>query len=180
MKDWNVVVSLNEKGFSQAVNILKEFGPISKTEFFNVLVMKVEDITGMCDALKRRLEEDPQALSFLSRLIPVTKSFIFQTPDEFEQKVKETISEWAPQLEGKGFHVRMHRRGFKGKLSSLEEEKMLDELLLELTKEGGNPGHITFEDPDVIISIETVAHRAGRSLWTREDLQRYPFVRVDR
>jgi len=47
MKDWNVVVSVNEKGFSQAVNILKEFGPISKTEFFNVLVMKVEDIAGM-------------------------------------------------------------------------------------------------------------------------------------
>jgi tRNA(Ser,Leu) C12 N-acetylase TAN1 len=133
----------------------------------------------MCDALKKRQEEDPQALSFLSRLISVTKTFTFQTPDEFAQKVKQTISEWVPQLEGKGFHVRMHRRGFKGKLSSLEEEKMLDELLLELTKEGGAAGHITFEDPDVIISIETVAHRAGLSLWTREDLQRYPFVRLE-
>jgi tRNA(Ser,Leu) C12 N-acetylase TAN1 len=179
MKDWNVIISVNEKGFSQAINILKEFGPISKTEFFNVLVMKVEDMAEMCDILKKRLEENPSFLSFLSRLIPVTKSFTFQTPDEFEQKVKETMSEWSLQLEGKGFHVRMHRRGFKGKLSSLEEEKMLDELLLELTKEGGNPSHITFEEPDVIISIETVAHRAGLSLWTREDLQRYPFVRVE-
>ncbi|MBE0427961.1 MAG: hypothetical protein IBX72_16585 [Nitrospirae bacterium] len=178
MKDWNVVVSVNEKRFSQAVNILREFGQISKTEFYNVLVMKVGDIAGMCDALKKRLEGDPAFLSFLSRLIPVTKSFTFQSPDEFEQKVKETISEWAHQLEGKGFHVRMHRRGFKGRLSSLEEEKMLDELLLELTKEGGNPGHITFEEPDVIIAVETVAHRAGLSLWTREDLQIYPFVRV--
>jgi tRNA(Ser,Leu) C12 N-acetylase TAN1 len=179
MKDWNVVVSVNEKGFNQAVNILKEFGPISKTEFFNVLVMKVEDIAGMCDTLKKRMEEDPSFLSFLSRLIPVTKSFIFQTPDEFEQKVKETVSEWVPQLEGKGFHVRMHRRGFKGRLSSLEEEKMLDEFLLELTKESGNPSHVTFEGPDVIIAVETVAHRAGLSLWTHEDLQKYPFVRVE-
>ena len=64
-------------------------------------------------------------------------------------------------------------------LSSLEEEKRLDEFLLELTKEGGNPGHITFEDPDVLIAVETVAHRAGLSLWTHEDLQRYPFVRVE-
>jgi tRNA(Ser,Leu) C12 N-acetylase TAN1 len=179
MKDWNVIVSVNEKGFSQAVNILKKFGPISKTEFFNVLVMKVEDMISMCETLQKNLEDNPSSLSFLSRLIPVTKSFTFQTPDEFEQKVKETISEWALQLEGKGFHVRMHRRGFKGKLSSLEEEKLLDELLLDLTREAGNPGHITFEDPDVIISIETVAHRAGLSLWTREDLQRYPFVRVE-
>lgn len=179
MKDWNVVVSVNEKGFSQAVNILKEFGPISKTEFFNVLVMKVEDIAEMCDALKKRLENDPSFLSFLSRLIPVTKSFTFQTPDEFEQKVKEIVSEWVPQLEGKGFHVRMHRRGFKGRLSSLEQERMLDEFLLELTREGSNPSHVTFECPDVIIAVETVAHRAGLSLWTREDLQRYLFVRVE-
>jgi tRNA(Ser,Leu) C12 N-acetylase TAN1 len=113
----------------------------------------------IADALKRRLEDDPSSLSFLSRLIPVTKSFIFQTPDEFERKVKETVSEWVPQLEGKGFHVRMHRRGFKVRLSSLEEEKMLDEFLLELAKDRGNPGHVTFEGPDVIIAVETVAHR---------------------
>jgi hypothetical protein len=93
--------------------------------------------------------------------------------------VKETVSEWVPQLEGKGFHVRMHRRGFKGRLSILEEEKMLDKFLLELTKVGGNPGHITFDEPDVIIAVETVAYRAGLSLWIREDLQRYPFVRVE-
>ncbi|MEW6419720.1 MAG: THUMP domain-containing protein [Nitrospirota bacterium] len=179
MKDWNVVVSVKEKGFNQAINILKEFGPTSKTEFFNVLVMKVENIGEMCETLKKRQEEDTSYLSFLSRLIPVTKSFTFQTPDEFEQKVKEIVLEWIPQLEGKGFHVRMHRRGFKGRLSSLEEEKMLDEFLFELTKEGSNPGRITFEEPDVIISVETVAHRAGLSLWTREDLQRYPFVKVD-
>lgn len=73
----------------------------------------------------------------------------------------------------------MQRRGFKGRLSSLEEEKMPDEFLLELTKERGNPGHVTFEGPDVIIAVETVAHRAGLSLWTHEDLQRYPFVRVE-
>lgn len=179
MKDWNVVISVNEKGFRQATNILKEFGPISKTEFFNVLVMNVEDIPGMCETLKKRLEDDKFYLSFLSRLIPVTKSFIFQTPDEFEQKVKETISEWVLQLQGKGFHVRMRRRGFKGRLSSQEEEKMIDEFLLELTKESGIPGHVTFEEPDVIIAIETVAHRAGLSLWTHEDLQKYPFVRVE-
>jgi len=178
MKDWNVVVSVNEKGFSQAVNSLIAFGEVTKTEFFNLLVMKVENITEMCDDLKNRLEGDPSSLSFLSRLIPVTKSFTFQTPQEFEQKLKEAVSEWAPKLEGKGFHIRMHRRGFKGRLSSLDEEKMLDEFLLGLTREGGSPGHITFEDPDIIIAVETVSNRAGLSIWSREDLKRYPFVRI--
>ena len=48
-----------------------------------------------------------------------------------------------------------------------------------MTREGGNPGRVTLERLDVIIAIETVAHRAGLSFWTHEDLQRYPFVRVE-
>jgi hypothetical protein len=38
---------------------------------------------------------------------------------------------------------------------------------------------VAFEDVDAVVSIETLDHRAGVSLWTREDLQRYPFLRVD-
>jgi len=180
MKDWNVVVSVNEKGFRSAIKVLGGLGEIGKTEFFNVLVMKVEDISGLLETLRRRLEEDPQLLSFLSRLVPVTATFTYQTPGDFEDKVKETMPLWIRQLGGKGFHVRMRRRGFKGRLSSLEEEQMLDKFLLKLTEEGGTPGRIVFDDPDVIIVVETVAHRAGLSLWTREDLHRYPFIRPDR
>ena len=179
LKDWNVVINVNKGGFNQAFKVLKDFGTISKTEFFNVLVMKVDDIHGMLEALCKQISEDPQFLSFLSRLIPVTKTFIFQSPEEFERNVREIILTWVPELEGKGFHVRMHRRGFKGRLSSLEEEKMLDNILFESLKKVDKPGHITFENPDVIIAVETVAHRAGLSLWTHEDLQRYPFIRLD-
>ena len=41
------------------------------------------------------------------------------------------------------------------------------------------PGQIGFEDPDAVIDIETVGNRAGISLWTREDLQRFEFLRPD-
>jgi hypothetical protein len=30
-----------------------------------------------------------------------------------------------------------------------------------------------------VIDLETVGHEAGVSLWTREELERYPFLRVD-
>jgi hypothetical protein len=43
----------------------------------------------------------------------------------------------------------------------------------------GNPGRITFADPDAILALETVDCRAGLSLWSREDLQRYPFLHLD-
>jgi hypothetical protein len=73
----------------------------------------------------------------------------------------------------------MHRRGFKGKLRSLEEEQFLDDILLEALKKAGTPGHITFENPDAVIAVETIANWAGISLWTRDQLQRYPFIRID-
>ena len=73
----------------------------------------------------------------------------------------------------------MHHRGFKGRISSHDEERFLDHLLLEELGKIGNPGHITFEDPDAIVVVETVGQQAGLSCWTREDLQRYPLLRLD-
>jgi hypothetical protein len=73
----------------------------------------------------------------------------------------------------------MHRRGFKGRLSSQHEERFLDEVLLEALDTRGKPSRITFEDPDAILALETVDSRAGVSLWTREDIQRYPFLHLD-
>lgn len=46
----------------------------------------------------------------------------------------------------------MHRRGFKGRLSSQNEERFLDEVLLDALEQMGKPGRITFEKPDVIIT----------------------------
>ena len=44
-----------------------------------------------------------------------------------------------PILAGKNFHVRMHRRGFKGRISSHDEERFLDTILLEELGKIGNP-----------------------------------------
>ena len=43
----------------------------------------------------------------------------------------------------------------------------------------GRPGRINFDDPDHVIDIETVGSRAGLSLWARDDLRCYPFLRID-
>jgi tRNA(Ser,Leu) C12 N-acetylase TAN1 len=81
-------------------------------------------------------------------------------------------------LAGKSFHVRLHRRGLKGTLSTPREERFLDETLLDALESLGAPSRITFTDPDAILQIETIDGRAGVSLWQREDLQRYPFLGV--
>ena len=44
---------------------------------------------------------------------------------------------------------------------------------------GGTIGKISFEDPDAVVSLETVGPRVGLSLWTREELERYPLLHLD-
>jgi len=129
MYDWNVVISVHERGFIQACERFGELGPIHRTEFHNILVMKVDDIHSMMETLREWTLKDPTILSFLGRVVPVTHTFTFQLPEEFEAKAKEVVLGWVPQLAGKGFHVRMHRRGFKGKLPSPDEERFLDKIL---------------------------------------------------
>jgi tRNA(Ser,Leu) C12 N-acetylase TAN1 len=111
--------------------------------------------------------------------MPATQTFTFQTVEKFETKAREACQRWVPDLAGWRFHVPMHRRGFKGRLTSQHEESFLDDTLLEALAQTGRPGQITFEDPDAITALETVDDRAGLSLWKREDVQRYPFLRLD-
>ena len=105
MLQWNVVVSVNERGFEDAFKKLSRFGLIRKTGFFNVLFMRADDLPGMLESLRRWISEDPHALSFLSKLMPVTDTFSFQSPVEFEEKAKGIVLAWVPELEGKGWNL---------------------------------------------------------------------------
>jgi tRNA(Ser,Leu) C12 N-acetylase TAN1 len=177
--EWNVVIAVNTQGFARAFIVLSEFGAVKKTDFYNVLVMEARDISRMLEDLREKSSRDPGLLSFLSRLIPVTHTFTYQTHEEFREHATGRVMQWIPMLGVKSFHVRMHRRGFKEKMVSPEEERFLDHVIVEALEEAGVPGRITFEDPDFIVAVETVGQRAGLSLWAREDLQKYPFVRLD-
>lgn len=55
---------------------------------------------------------------------------------------------------------------------------MLDEVLLKALEDLGMPGRLNFEDPDAIVAVETLGQQAGLSLWTREDLKKYPFLKL--
>lgn len=178
MRDWNVVITVQEGGYNEARKLLERFGRVERTDYFNVLLMRVEDPRRFLDLLREESERSPDRLRSLARVIPVLQSFEFQTPADFEEKARQAVCAWIPTLEGKSFHLRMHRRGFKGKLSAMEEEKFLDTYLLEALEMTGNKGRISFEDPDAILSLETIGTRAGLSLWTREELKRYPLLHL--
>jgi tRNA(Ser,Leu) C12 N-acetylase TAN1 len=177
--DWNVVASTREHGFQRARKVLAEFGEVGTTGYHNVLVLRVDDPTIFAERLRAVMEEDPGVRETIARAEPCTICFHFSSPADFEAKAREAILAFVPALMGRAFHVRLHRRGFKGKLSSAEEERFADDVLLDALAAAGAPGRITFDDPDVIVAIETVDNRAGLALWTRADLARFPFLKVD-
>jgi tRNA(Ser,Leu) C12 N-acetylase TAN1 len=61
----------------------------------------------------------------------------------------------------------------------MEEETRLSDFLLESLTKTGAGAHVTFDNPDAIVAVETIGQDAGLSLWSREELQRYPFLRLD-
>lgn len=175
MQDWNVVVSTREGDFNRASRFLRRLGTVHRTGMYNVLVMKVHDVAEFLETLRGH----PEMLPCFGKIVPVTTTFTFQSPEEFENQAAAAARAWVTQLTDKTFHVRMHRRGFQGKMSSQNEEHFLDHVLLEELARTGKTARITFEDPDFIIAVETVGNRAGLSLWSREDLRQNPFVKLD-
>ena len=179
LTDWNVVVTVAEGGYRKVLGALAALGTVTPTEFYNVLVMRVADSAQLLEALAEQWRRDPDLARALGRVIPVERTFVFQSPEEFEAKAGEEALAYAPRLAGRSFHVRMHRRGFKGRLRSQHEEQFLDHALLEHLAAAGTPGRMDFADPDFILAVETVGQRAGLSLWARAQRERYPFLGLD-
>jgi tRNA(Ser,Leu) C12 N-acetylase TAN1 len=176
MSDWNVVVSLRGDCYKRARRLLEQFGTVNRTDYYNVLALKVGDVRGFLNALRQALEPDPALRTCLTRVIPATHVFTFQSVEEFEARAREAAARFAPELAGKSFYVRLHRRGFRGRLGSQREERQLADFLLAALTRAGTPGRITFTDPDVVVVVETIGPRAGMALVTRADLGQYPFV----
>ena len=179
MEFWNVVVTVHEGYYQKACAILEKIGSVSKTEYFNVLVMQVHDIRAAMETLLTIMEQEPQAHDAIARFVPVTQTFFFTSAKEFEIKAKKAALSLTDELHGKKFFVRMHRRGFKKRISSMESETLLDKVLLAALAKMGTPGTISFSDPEAVITLETVGQLGGLALFTREELARYPFLHLD-
>ncbi len=179
MQAWNVVVTVQSEGYARARRLLGAYGDVARTEFFNVLAMQVEDTAAFLDDLHRYADVDPEVKRSLARVMPVTVRFLFQSPQEFEARLQDAVAPWIGRLAHSRFHVRMHRRGFKGRLSSQIEERFLDNFILEHLAQQGASAQIDFEDPDFILAVESIGQQAGVSLWSREQRRRYPLLKLD-
>jgi tRNA(Ser,Leu) C12 N-acetylase TAN1 len=178
MRDWNVLVTVNAGGWKAALRLLRPLGRVAETPFYNVLLVHADDPRALLVALGEVAARDPGATACLARVVPVDTVFAFSSPEEFEARAREATAGYAPALAGKSFHVRIHRRGFKGRLSGHAEEQGIAEALLQTAGASGPPARVSFEDPDLVVAIETVGSQAGVALLSREDVERHPLVRT--
>lgn len=175
---WNVVVTAHERGFRDAKHALRRYGPVETTHFFNVLVLRVDDIGEFLRELAARFAVQPHLRDCISRVMPAMRVFTFVSVEDFESKTKRIIEEWCGRVENKSFHVRVHRRGHRGTISSLGEEQSLDRFILDCVGSSGALARIDFTDPDFIIDLEILDNEVGLSIWSREELRDYPFLHL--
>ncbi|HWB14636.1 MAG TPA: THUMP domain-containing protein [Pirellulales bacterium] len=179
MKDWNVVVIVAQDHFKAACRLLEPLGPVKRTHFYNTLVMRVEDVRAFLETLREWMATYPDTTEALARVAPVTSRFEFASAEEFEQQAQKILSSYVPQLAGKRFHVRLHRRDRKSTIARSAEERLLGEMLFEALADSAQSGQVDFSDPDAVVDVETVDQQAGMAIWTREELKRYPFLNPD-
>jgi len=177
--DWNVVVTVQQQGYKSARSFLHEYGTVGKTDYLNVLTMQVDDIADFLEDMRVCEEMGTLSMNQVSRIMPVTQRFTYQTVSDFEEKARGVVKLWLKDLAGKHFYVRLHRRGCKGRLSSQEEEKFLDEYILQqLEQQGMGTAKVDFSAAERVIAVETLGQQAGMSIWTDEQLERYPFLKL--
>jgi tRNA(Ser,Leu) C12 N-acetylase TAN1 len=176
---WNVVVTVHDEGFSRTRRVLQRLGTVVETPFYNVLLLAADDIPELLTAVDGLLAADPRLAHDVARILPLSHTFDVRDSTELEQRFETIAAGWLDRLAGCAFHVRLHARGWGKELSRLAEERVLDDVVLRALAARGTPGRIGFDRPDVVIDVEVVGDRAGVALWTREDLDRFPFLRID-
>jgi tRNA(Ser,Leu) C12 N-acetylase TAN1 len=177
MKDWNIIVTTPPGQERELLPALNRLGEFTRSDFKGILIGRVEDVTRFLEDILHAGEEHVEWRPHLLRVLPVERTFSF-TPQTFEERLREAVVPFVQRMVSGTFHVRLERRGHKGKILSPEVERRLGDDVMDLAMQQGKTLHVSFQDADYIIVAETVSNLCGVALVTRELRTRYPFVKI--
>lgn len=177
--NWNIIVtSLPGSGSEyRLLHELRAMGKFHTTEFRDVCMGYVEDVTNFLEAIRLAEAEGSAWVKDLGRVIPVEKTFHF-TPESLVEQLKEAVTPYVGRISGGTFYVRLERRGLIGQVISPEVERSVAEHLFALAEKEGHEVIASFKDADYIVAAETLGHECGVTLLTRDLRQRYHFVKT--
>ena len=157
---------------------LGRLGEICASPFPGVVLVAVDDVESFADDLSAVIADEPALGRALGRVLPAQHTFHYESLAELEEITRGLTDDWTEDLGGSTFHVRCHRRGRVNDVDTVEEEDFLGDVILGRLDDRGTPGTVSFDDPDVVVDIETLNDEAAISMWTRDDLNAYPFLRI--
>lgn len=152
-------------------------GKFHTTEFKDVCIGYVEDVTNFLEAVRQAEAEGAHWVKELGWVIPVEKAFHF-TPETLVEQLKEAVTPYISRISGGMFYVRLERRGLIGQVISPEVERSVADHLFALAEKEGHEVMASFKDADYIVAAETVGHECGVTLLARDLRQRYFFVKT--
>lgn len=173
MKDWNVIVGVRDGAFEAAGRAMEPFGQVKRSAIVDVLAMKVADPAALAAQYDALLKHSPRVRDAIVGVVPLTHCFDFDGEEDFANKVQGVIvGRWGPKLKGTKFQILTRRRGYANEVPrKLDRGERENDVVDELGAWG-----LPRDECDFIITIETLRRRAGLSLWTSEELWRYPFL----
>lgn len=174
---WNVILTTRNGRRRDVRMALRRLAPLSACGFRNLLIGQVDDFDAFLAAVGDLCEHQPFIRHWIGHIRPIERTF----PIEIERFVEQLQEESQPLLDrlaGKTFHVRLDRRGHKGRIDTHAVERALGEhLYTSLTTRGLHPT-VTFSDPDVVLTVDILRDVAGLALITRELRQRSPLIKI--
>ena len=176
---WNVIATTRPHREAAARATMAQLGEVVSSPFPGVILAAVDDVGAFSDALAKMISDDAAVGMSLGRVLPAQHTFRFESMAELETMTAWVVDDWLEDLADATFHVRCHRRGRVNDLDPAEEEDFLGDVIQRTLSERGTPACISFDDPDVVIDVETLNDEAAISLWTRDDLVAFPFLRID-
>ncbi len=177
LKNWNVIVTAGERQERALKNLLFPFGVFEESGFRGTLIGLVNDVQAFLEDLKEISQTEPQRLQALGQVVPIDRTFFFNAAN-FMERAKEAITPYLETIGDEKVYVRVKRRGYKGKISSLVSEKELDEWLLTQLELAGKQARIDFEAPDRIIIIEMIQNQCGVGLIDKKAKESFHFIKV--
>jgi tRNA(Ser,Leu) C12 N-acetylase TAN1 len=177
MREWNTLATSLEGRRPELHAALRPLGVFWGAGYRNVLLGHVEDHERFFDAVRARLSTDAALEGSLTKVVPVERVATFEAATLVEAAAALVVPE-AARLAGKTFYVRVERRGLKGLVHTPTVERLVGEVAIEAAARCGATPAVRFEDPDVIVAIETAGTAFGVGFLPRELRRRYPFVRV--
>jgi tRNA(Ser,Leu) C12 N-acetylase TAN1 len=174
--DFNLIVTARTGEQRTLRRALARLARLRFSGYRNVFVARVDDPDVFLAHLAELRERWAGLDRCLGRVVPLDRCFAVDAARFEEQLAAEALA-LIDRIAGQSFHVRLERRGHKGRIETMACERDLGARLVERAAELGTPATVTFADPEVILAVEVVGPAAGLGVMGRER-RRYPFVRV--